>query len=408
MIENIDTLEILERIAANGTAPKAGCSLFGFGYEDAFDRLRDKYLVKKFKRGGSGEKFVVGPYGSGKTHFLRHLMEIARGLDCVTSEVSLNKTVDFTESLVVYREVVRELVAPDEGKGVKGLLRSIRDRVASIADNPEEGDRLVSMWAAGLEEAQLNLVELGRISKRAFDALIANEEDLLESCCRWLGGEFFDRALCKQLEVSTVSKTEQALFAKRAFLSWLQLIRHAGFAGTLVCFDEAEQGFSVDKKKMQKILSMLQSDINAVADLERGSALIVYALTPDVVERMEDFAALQQRVSDPGPNQGFFDGNTLAPKIDLTMRREDVTEELEGMASALVDLFYSRHGNEITIDAATVRQRVSQIAQEVSATEMSSSNRRTLMKRVATMLLTVFDDGVLDEVPRPVEDEDEV
>ena len=39
MAEEIDVVEILERIAEHGTAPKDGCSLFGFGYEEAFDRL---------------------------------------------------------------------------------------------------------------------------------------------------------------------------------------------------------------------------------------------------------------------------------------------------------------------------------------------------------------------------------
>ena len=76
---------ILERVAENGHAPKAGCHLFGVGYEDAFARLRKTYFVDRFQNGGSAEKFVVGPFGSGKTHFLRELLEIAVSEDCVIS-----------------------------------------------------------------------------------------------------------------------------------------------------------------------------------------------------------------------------------------------------------------------------------------------------------------------------------
>ena len=72
------TLDIFEQIAETGHAPKFGCHLFGVGYDDAIERLRQKYLEERFERGKSAEKFVVGTFGSGKTHFLRHLAEIAR------------------------------------------------------------------------------------------------------------------------------------------------------------------------------------------------------------------------------------------------------------------------------------------------------------------------------------------
>ena len=61
-------LDILERIAETGTAPTDGCHLFGVGFEDAFERLKKKYLEGRIARGGSAEKFIVGPYGAGKTH----------------------------------------------------------------------------------------------------------------------------------------------------------------------------------------------------------------------------------------------------------------------------------------------------------------------------------------------------
>ncbi len=107
----VDVIAMIERMAEYGTAPHDGCALFGVGYDEAFARLRSKYFEARFARGDSAEKFVVGPFGSGKTHFLRQLMEIARALECVTAEVTLNKDLDFTKSLIVYREVVRAMRA---------------------------------------------------------------------------------------------------------------------------------------------------------------------------------------------------------------------------------------------------------------------------------------------------------
>src|SRR5687768_15403794 len=114
---------MFEQLAEHGHAPAEGCSLFGTGVDGAFAQLRQRYLVERFARGGSAEKFVVGPFGSGKTHFLRQLMEIARELDCVTIEVALNKNLDFTQSLVIYQEMARQVRPPrSETRGLRNLI----------------------------------------------------------------------------------------------------------------------------------------------------------------------------------------------------------------------------------------------------------------------------------------------
>jgi hypothetical protein len=87
---------IFRRLASNGTAPEEGCELFGVGYDDAFKRLIGEYVEDALPAGESAEKFVIGPYGSGKTHFLRHFMTLARERGCVISEIQLNKKIDYT------------------------------------------------------------------------------------------------------------------------------------------------------------------------------------------------------------------------------------------------------------------------------------------------------------------------
>ena len=71
LAEGFDLIGMVERIAEQGTAPEVGCSLFGTGYDLAFEKLEQIYLNRAFERGRSSEKYVVGAYGSGKTHFLR-------------------------------------------------------------------------------------------------------------------------------------------------------------------------------------------------------------------------------------------------------------------------------------------------------------------------------------------------
>ncbi len=408
-METVDIIGILEQMAEHGHAPKEGCKLFGVGYEEAFERLKKTYLVERFSQGRSGEKFVVGPFGSGKTHFLRQLLEIGRELGCVTSEVALNKDFDVTKPLTTYREIAREIRAPNSSEhGIEGLLVASLEQVASKAKDESTSEDLVQAWIAGLDKADFKLKVFARIAKRSLQAYLAEDEATFEAGCRWLGGDVGDRALCRELSVSPVPKSEESLHGKRALLSLAQFIRRAAFQGTIIGFDEAEQGFTVDNKKMQRILSMLQSDINALVDLEQGSVLIVYALTPDIIDKMEEFPALQQRVADPG--RGFFDGETLAPKIDLT-QREDPVRELKAIGRRLVELLYTHAEKPIAVSQDATLALVGQIAEDVANTDIRSSNRRTMVKRTCSMLLRLYNDGVLadpGQAPATEEPEGEV
>jgi bacteriophage exclusion system BrxC/D-like protein len=395
-IPKFDIYGALHRLAENGTAPLDGCTALGVGYEDAFDRLERMYLEEGFARGRSAEKFVIGPFGSGKTHFLRQLMEVARVRACVTAEVALSKDVDFTRTLMVYTEVAREIRVPEStSTGIRVLLRSA---LARVRDQAPSGRLTVftRKWIDGLAAADYPLPAFGRVMWRALDALDSGDDADFEAACRWLEGEVADRALAARLDVSLVQRAEENLHGKRALLSLFRFVHAAGYHGTVVTFDEAEQGLGVDRKKMNRILSMLQSQINAVADLRDGCALIVYALTPDLVGEMQRFPALQQRVADPAlVGMGFFDGNTRAVRIDLTLR-PDPQRDLEAMGIRLCDLLYAVYADRLAMPLDEVHTAIRHVAAAVYEGDASSSSRRTMAKGTSALLLNVYDTGTLD------------
>jgi hypothetical protein len=398
MNERLNVISMFETIASNGHAPVEGCNLFGVGFEEAFSRLQRVYLEKGFSRESSSEKFVIGPYGSGKTHFLRQFMDIARDVGCVTVEVTLDKAIDFTKSLLVYKEVTREIRPPGTAaRGLKPFLLAICERVRLQAPTGADPDAFLAAWIAGLDQADFKLEPFGRVARKALEALVHDESTMLELGIRYLGGDISDREVTKAVGTSPVRTDEHNLHAKRATLSLYQLARRAGFRGTVVAFDEAEQGLGVDKKKTDKIRSMLQSGINSIADLDRGSALILYAFTPDLERNLEEgFGALQQRVADPGLGAGFFDGNTRAVKIDLTRSRPD----LHQVGRSLVRLLYETEGDTIEIEEATTQALIDQIADRVTDLDASAHRCRTFVKKVCTILIRLNDDGILDASDR--------
>ena len=138
-------IENLVRIAENGSAPESNCLDLQTGFDDAIQRLARTYIGGSFAKGNSSLKFVIGPYGSGKTHFVRTFMEQGRRLRCVTSEVQLSKEDEFSKTIDVYREIARELRVPRSDKrGIRELMEHfIESARAEAPSDPLLQDRLV-------------------------------------------------------------------------------------------------------------------------------------------------------------------------------------------------------------------------------------------------------------------------
>jgi hypothetical protein len=402
-----DVIAMLEQLAQLGTAPERGCTSFSVGFHEPIERLRKAVIDKRFRRGAADVKFVIGPYGSGKTHFLRHLQSIAETDNCVTAEVALNLDIDYTKPMAVFREVARQIRPPgNDNRGFALLLKALYAQVTQASEDDSQNTLLLDLWCETLDEVDIPLPEYPRVMKRALRAFHRGDEAEFDHCQRWLAGEMSDRVVARSLNLAPVKASDEGLYGNRAMIALFQIIRQAGFRGTVVAYDEADQGFSVDRRRTQKILSMLQSTINAFAATPGIAALIVFGLTPDVIETMETYPALQQRIADAGPGQRFFDGNARAVRIDLRDRNAD--QDLLAIGRRLVDLLYDAHADALEIPRSAMHTEIEALAQTVMHEDLSSANRRTLVKRAASILLNAWDAdsyGTFDTATNAEDDE---
>jgi hypothetical protein len=384
----LDVYDMFGQMAATGQAPPEGCSLFGVGYEDAFERLRVEYMERAFKRGATAQKFVVGPFGAGKTHFLRHLQEIARRESCVVCEIPLTKQVDFTRSLIRYQEVATRVQAPtSHRRGMRALLEACLTNVrAKVTIGGSVADAATRGWVEALAREDLTLPSYARVASRTLLALLDGDDETADAGVAWLEGTVADTTIAKRLGVSKVLSARADLHGQQALHSLFQLVRAAGFRGTLVCFDEAEQGLTVDRKRHERVMQILQADSNAFDLLTGAGALVVYAITPDVERHMMDFAALQQRISDPGPGFGFFDGFTLAPVIDLTKHR-DVSRDLISIGRQLAGVYWEGIAPSTSGPPAEAQRHLDDMAREVAENDPTAGSRREMVKRTCAWLV---------------------
>lgn len=397
---------LLRKIAQNGTAPNYGCELFGTGYEDAYSRLLEEIIEGTLADGDSTEKFIVGPYGSGKTHFLRQFCSMAEDRGCVTSEASLTKDVDYTNGLVVYNEFSSQIKPPGKSEtGIKELLKASLENAQIIFTESDQIDG----WIETLEDHQYAHDQFGRVLGRALRSIYENDKETVVPLCRWLQGEVHNRELIRSLPdglfLQPVPKPEQGLKASQLMRSLGQFIRLSNFKGTVICFDEAEQGLSVSAKKEQIIQSLLLSQINAINDLENGSLLILYAFTNDLESRFMNLPALAQRISTPAGHCFFRDNNTNAAVINLTLNATE-EEDLSSMGHKLCDLFYEYFGDNPGLPIDDAKTRITKLAEDAFLTSASVSNRRELMRNTALYLLSLLPEE--RPAPQQPDQEDEV
>lgn len=401
-----EIIDMISLMAEHGHSPKNGCSTFSYGYDNYIEKLKDIYLEKRLaKRGSSAEKFVIGPYGSGKTHFCRQILETGDQIGFVSAEVQLNKNVDFTKPLIVYKELASQIKAPKTNqKGMRFLVENCHNNMKQYLQE-KTGDKyevFLKQWIQNIDSVGLELASFARVTKKALLGYAegGDENEMFKAACRWLEGDIGNKKVLNLLGESRVKADEEALHGQKSMYSLFQFIRESKYPGTIVLFDESEQSFTVNKHKRQQILSLLQSGINSIADLKNGSVLILYALMLDSALHFNEFAALKQRLDDPIGGKSFFEGNIHAPKILLEYGQELTPRvHLKGIGEKLVELFYGS-GINLPVPKNVTMNRIYELVDEISSIDPSPSNRRTMTKSTCYVLMKLYEDGILPtEIP---------
>ncbi len=405
---------MIEDMAAEGIAPIDGCSLFGVGNDEYISILKDVYLEKGFNRGmkeGKGlrdvlssEKFVVGPFGSGKTHFVNQVSEIARLLGCVTSTISLTKNVDVTSTYSIYWQIVQNIRAPDSmGKGIENLLKACFERLKKVSTeqttSEQDANALLKRLIDGFEtDSEFEYDMFGRVAKYAFDSLLKNDNEMFHAAAQWIGGDFQNKDYSKLLNVQRFTHSERNFVATRVSLSLYQLIKKSGFLGTVIVFDEAEQGFTISTKKKSILYSLMLSEINQIKNLRGGAVLLLYAIHPSIKGDMMDNAALQTRVKHEFP---FRRETPVSPIIEIdppSSTREDILKELVAIGTKLTDLLYNSTDHAIPVSQQETLAAIKTLAERTIEQDASRSSRRMMVKHTCTILKSLNDNGKLLDV----------
>jgi hypothetical protein len=288
-----------------GVVPRAGQQHIQVGRVEEVKALITD--LDRIADGGSGIRFVIGEFGSGKTFFLYLIRSIALEKRLVTLHADLtpDRRLHATngQGRALYQELVRNMSARSKPDG--GALAAVVERFVTSAIEAARGrsvkpEVVIRERLAALSE-MVNGYDFAEVIAAYWKGHDTGNEALKSNAVRWLRGEFSTRTDARSaLGVRTIVD-DANVYDQLKLLG--RFVRLAGFAGTLVCCDELVNLYKLANTKArnanyEQILRILNDCLQGSAE---GLAFLMGG-TPefllDTRKGIYSYQALQSRLAE--------------------------------------------------------------------------------------------------------------
>ncbi|MDJ0752206.1 MAG: DUF2791 family P-loop domain-containing protein [Ardenticatenaceae bacterium] len=374
---------IIEVLGSSGTPPSRGIQYFNVGNQTLLDAIDEFYLSSYLQDGGAAYKMVVGDYGSGKSHFLYCLRDIAWERNFAVAKVDLSPVeTPYNDQKKVYQAVTSNIIwhEPDESMTDEtGLLRFLKGTLQRFVG----ADPSLETLNHPLYRGMVDTLEATPIDSNAyqtavlayFDSLIRQQEERLDSLSRWLLGENTSPTDTKILrEVGVTGKINRPN-AFRMLRSLCQVIRALSYSGLILLFDEVDRMASVGGKAEKVATDTLREVVDRTRD-DLPGAMFVYAVPPQFIsDIVPKYPALQQRVRAPGR---FSRINHFSPQINLEHLDLDEDDLMLAIGEKLIPIYEIAF--DTTFDPATQRANAVILANVARDVFLDVSHRRLFVK----------------------------
>ncbi|NJN82320.1 MAG: DUF2791 family P-loop domain-containing protein [Caldilineaceae bacterium] len=385
---------IVETLGSSGTPPSRGVQYFNVGNQSLLDALDKFYFSSYLPSGGATYKMVIGDYGSGKSHFLYCIRDIAWARGFAVAKVDLSPVeTPYNDQRLVYAAVARNLIwheADAEVSDERGLPSFLEGTLHKVIFGENSGEEV------GLDQlnhphyrALVDTLELSFVDSLSyknavlgfFDARIRDHEDRLDSLARWLTGANTtpdDTKILREIGVTgKISRTN----AFRMLRSLAQTIRALSYSGLVLLFDEVDRMASIGGKAEKLATDNLREVIDRCRE-ELPGAMFIYAVPPqfiyDIVPR---YPALQQRVRAPGR---FSNTNHFSPQINLEHLDLAENELMVAIGEKLIPIYETAFDTHLNTQIQYANAAI--LANVTRDVFLDISHRRIFVKAYVTEL----------------------
>ncbi len=274
---------VLQSIRA-GVVPRLGLHLIQVGRAAEVKALLQD--IERIADGGSGVRFAIGAYGSGKTFFLNLIRSIALEKKLVTAHADLNpdRRLHSTggQARSLFSELMRNMATRAKPDG--SAMPSIVERFIATALNDAKTNGTTPEVEIRNKLAQLSELvggyDFAEVIAAYWRAHDTGDDTLKSNVVRWLRGEFGTKTEARAaLGVRTIID-DANIYDQLKLMA--RLVRLSGFGGLLVCLDEMVNLYKLASSQARN--SNYEQLLRIVNDSLQGTAVglgFVFGGTPE-------------------------------------------------------------------------------------------------------------------------------
>ncbi|MCI0488163.1 MAG: ATP-binding protein [Blastocatellia bacterium] len=382
---------IVRKLGESGIPPARGLEAYTVGIDSLLSTLESEYLRGYLGDGGSSFKLVVGEYGSGKSHFLYRLRDVAWDNGYVVSRTELSpKECPYDNQLKVYQTVVSNLIFHDpdpnveDTQGIEAFLENhFHHTLRTLGvESPMTSvgiDLRAKLWLETILHFKVESPSYRHAVYFYLQAVAEENESKKRVLSAWLRGE--NVSLRDVREFSITEKMDRSL-AFKMLRSLSQAVHELGYSGLVLLFDEGDRMVSIGSSRTEKVAcDNLREVIDRCAGESLPSTLFVYAVPPYFVTNIApQYEALSQRISS---KVKFSRKNPFSVQISLDHLDYPGEELLRMIGEKLVGVFECAYETEL--DREIQKQNIARLA-ESCASLLSTSHRRHFVKSLIDIL----------------------
>lgn len=359
----------LEDLASVGLPSPGSAAIFDVGTGPYLQFFESEVLQGLVADGGSTVRVFEGPYGTGKTHLLQLIENLALSRQCAVARADLSQALGFDRPKVLVTHILANVV-----------VTVGRERVISLPSI------LHALGEVGVDPARLHGVKLPHAGfatamQVAMTAEPGSPRWMLVS--RFLAGEAVGVAHLRAVGVRGVKGPLTDRNAEKVLRTVLAGLAALGAKATILLFDETEPQFGQGQvtQKVRSSANLMRRMIDGSADDRLTRTVTVFAVLPGFLQSCAlAYPALGQRLHVQLRSVSSWRSPVL-PVESVSM-----AQDREAFVAAVVDRFVDVAG-QLGARPGELRRRLQSDGQDVLELEAGSGYRRALMKRLATTTL---------------------
>lgn len=291
VLPEIDTVcEMLESLAENGTPRPEIAQIIDVGTND-FLNFVDKELLEDFiPGGGSTCRFFEGTYGSGKTHLLQLIEDLALERGFVVCRIDLANDLSFENWSQITKYILENCCIRIEGRTIRNLPSILFELQSSKSLTKGRLDK-AQLSHPGFQNAILHAVNASSLDYAA-----------KENIRRFLLGEKVTAKALKASGLRTVKNPLAVSNAEQILNTVLNGFHLLGMKGCVLLFDETDKSWMLHSRSMvpRRIIvasNLIRRFIDSCALGRNMGVLAVFAVLPNFIgDCKECYPALGERL----------------------------------------------------------------------------------------------------------------